>query len=228
MNTLWSSGLKMTVGFDGCARYSAVSVMALRKGLVARRVRTRGGTAFIRPLQQPLRRAFFVRQGIDDLAERGGWIVPVRLERAGEQDAETIWKMQVEAFAELLKKYHDYGTNPGAEPLERVRAKLVQTHTFYYLIFADDVCVGAIRVVDSGDGRKKRISPLFILPEFRNHGYAQAAIQEAERLHGETGWSLDTILQEPGNCRLYEKRGYHRTGRTTTVNEKLTLVLYEK
>ena len=111
---------------------------------------------------------------------------------------------------------------------DRVRAKLVQTHTFYYLIFADDVCVGAIRVVDSGDGRKKRISPLFILPEFRNHGYAQAAIQEAERLHGETGWSLDTILQEPGNCRLYEKRGYHRTGRTTTVNEKLTLVLYEK
>ena len=52
------------------------------------------------------------------------------LERAGEQDAETIWKMQVGAFAELLKKYHDYDTNPGAESLERVRAKLVRrTHS---------------------------------------------------------------------------------------------------
>lgn len=38
-------------------------------------------------------------------------------------------------------------------------------------------------------------------------------MREAERLHGATGWELSTILQEQGNCHLYEKMGYHRTGR---------------
>ena len=42
----------------------------------------------------------------------------VRLIRAGESDAPTIHRMQVEAFAELLSKYRDYETNPCAEPEE--------------------------------------------------------------------------------------------------------------
>ena len=152
----------------------------------------------------------------------------VQLVRAKEENAEIIWKMQIEAFSGLLEKYRDYETNPGAESLERVRARLMQTHTFFYVIFADNVCVGAIRVVDTGDGQKKRISPLFILPAFRNRGYAQAAIREAERLHGETDWDLCTILQEPGNCHLYEKNGYRRSGRITVISEQMTLVGYEK
>ena len=86
--------------------------------------------------------------------------MPVRLVRAKEEHAEIIWKMQAEAFAELLKRYRDYDTNPGAEPLERIRAKLAQEQTFFYYIFADDACVGAIRVVDRSDGSRKRISPL--------------------------------------------------------------------
>ncbi len=137
--------------------------------------------------------------------------------------------MQVEAFAGHLETYRDYGTNPGAESIDRVRAKLEQDYTYFYYIVSDDgIRVGAIRVVDRNDGGRKRISPLFVLPAFQSRGYAQAAIREAERLHGADGWSLDTILQEPGNCHLYEKCGYHRTGRTTAVNEKLTLVFYEK
>ena len=154
--------------------------------------------------------------------------MPVRLVRAKEEHAEIIWKMQAEAFAELLKRYRDYDTNPGAEPLERIRAKLAQEQTFFYYIFADDACVGAIRVVDRSDGSRKRISPLFVLPEYRNRGYAQAAIREAEHLHGADGWSLGTILQEPGNCYLYEKLGYRRSGEQTIVNERLTVVGYEK
>lgn len=39
---------------------------------------------------------------------------------------------------------------------------------------------------------------------------------------------VDTILQEAGNCYLYEKMGYHRSGRQTEVNEKMTIVGYEK
>ncbi|HAG14200.1 MAG TPA: N-acetyltransferase [Ruminococcus sp.] len=152
----------------------------------------------------------------------------VILRRADAADAETIWKIQVTAFAGLLEKYRDYDTNPAAEPQERVAERLMQPQTYYYFIEADGETVGTIRVVDAGDGSRKRISPLCILPEYRNRGYAQAAILAAEALHGSKHWELSTILQEPGNCHLYEKTGYHRTGETMQLNENMTLVFYEK
>ena len=155
--------------------------------------------------------------------------MPVRLKRAAFSDAEALWRMQTEAFAELLARYRDSATNPGAETLERVREKLSQPFTFYYFILLDETPAGAIRVVDSGDpAQRKRISPLFILPEYRRRGLARQAVREAERLHGPKGWSLGTILQEPGNCRLYESLGYRQTGELTPINERLTIVGYEK
>ena len=41
-------------------------------------------------------------------------------------------------------------------------------------------------------------------------------------------WELDTILQEPGNCYLYEKLGYRKTGESEIINNKMTIVFYEK
>lgn len=152
----------------------------------------------------------------------------VQLMRADVQDAQELHRMQAEAFARHLETYRDYDTNPAAESIDRVRAKLEQEYTYFYYIVSDGVRVGALRVVDRDDGGRKRISPLFILPAFQNRGYAQAAIREAERLHGEVGWSLGTILQEPGNCHLYEKMGYRRSGEQTLINERLTVVGYEK
>ena len=40
-------------------------------------------------------------------------------------------------------------------------------------------------------------------------------------------WKLDTILQEPGNCHLYEKCGFVRVGGEQQVNDKMTLIMYE-
>lgn len=53
-------------------------------------------------------------------------------------------------------------------------------------------------------------------------------IAEAERIHGPHQWKLDTILQEPGNCYLYEKMGYHQTGYQTVIKDDMTIVDYEK
>ena len=92
----------------------------------------------------------------------------------------------------------------------------------------DDAKVGAIRVIDFKSDGNKRISPIFILPQYQNKGIAQIAMQLCEQLHGSENWELDTILQEEGNCYLYEKMGYHRTGKTVAINDKLTLVFYEK
>lgn len=98
-----------------------------------------------------------------------------------------------------------------------------------YLLRHSDSIVGEVRVVDTKEPNKcKRISPLFIMKEFRGRGYAQQAIQLAEEIHGSSGGELDTILQEKGNCHLYEKLGYKQTGETKVVNERMTLVFYHK
>jgi len=155
--------------------------------------------------------------------------VAVRLSRVGIEKAEYIWKMQVEAFSGLYEKYKDTDTSPATETIERVRQRLEQSATFYYLIECDSSIAGAIRVVDRGDCvAPKRISPIFVLDEYRGRGIAQAAINEAERIHGDSNWELDTILEETGNCYLYEKLGYRKTGKTEKVNDKMTLVFYIK
>lgn len=153
----------------------------------------------------------------------------VKLIRATVKDAELILKMQIESFAELLEKYQDFETNPGNETLEKVLWRLEQKSTYFYLIQVDTETVGAIRIIDNKDNAiRKRISPIFILPKYQNIGIAQKAILKAEEIHGDKNWSLDTILQEKGNCYLYEKMGYRKTGKTEPINEKLTLVFYEK
>ena len=152
----------------------------------------------------------------------------VQLVRADVSDAPQIHRMQLEAFAELLERYRDYDTSPGAESVDKVKARLEQGWTYFYYIVADGEKIGAIRVVDPKNGDPKRISPLFIQPQYRNRGYAQQAIREAERLHGSENWSLGTIAQEKGNCHLYEKMGYRLSGTETVVNDKMTIIGYEK
>lgn len=153
----------------------------------------------------------------------------IKLVRATESDAAEIWTMQKTAFAELLNKYQDFDTNPANEPLEKVILRLNQTFTYFYFIVLNGKKIGVIRVVDKkSDKEFKHISPLFIMPEYRNFGYAQAAILIAENIHGSNGWEIDTILQEPSNCHLYEKLGYRKTNKIKEINSKLTLVYYKK
>ena len=153
----------------------------------------------------------------------------IELIRASLKDAKEIWEMQVKSFKNLLDKYQDFETNPASETISNVEMRLKQNFTFFYFIFIDNKKVGAIRVVDYKEKNKnKRISPLFILPEYRNKGIAQSVIKICEEIHGNTNWELSTILEEKGNCYLYEKLGYHSTGKTQVINDRLTLIFYEK
>lgn len=153
----------------------------------------------------------------------------VILSRANIDNAKEIHAMQVEAFKKLLEKYQDFDTSPANENIEKVEARLKQDFTFYYFICIGQQKVGAIRIIDKKEGEKnKRISPIFILPEFQGKGIAQKAIQLCEEIHGNRNWELDTILQEPKSCHLYEKMGYRQTGKIEVINERLTLTFYEK
>ena len=152
----------------------------------------------------------------------------MRLVRANVSDCEKIWSLQIEAFADLLAKYQDYETSPGNEPKENIQAKLLDEFTFFYFIYLEDEIAGAVRVVDRKNGNRKRIAPIFIMKKFRNRGLAQKTIKEIEKIHGSKNWMLDTILQEAGNCYLYEKLGYQRTGKIENINERMDIVYYEK
>ena len=152
----------------------------------------------------------------------------MRLVRANVSDCEKIWSLQIEAFADLLAKYQDYETSPGNEPKENIQAKLLDEFTFFYFIYLEDEIAGAVRVVDRKNGNRKRIAPIFIMKKFRNRGLAQKTFKEIEKIHGSKNWMLDTILQETGNCYLYEKLGYQRTGKIENINERMDIVYYEK
>lgn len=152
----------------------------------------------------------------------------ITLVKVTREDLETVWRMQIAAFSELLNRYQDYDLSPGAEPVDKIIARFEMPGSVYYFIETEGVKVGVIRVVDNKDGSRKRISPLWIMAEYRGKGYAQQAITAVEELYGEDNWSLDTILQEEGNCYLYEKMGYHRTGKIEHINDKMDIVFYEK
>ena len=152
----------------------------------------------------------------------------VTLRLAASEDLEKIWKMQVEAFAGLLEKYKDYELSPAAEGIDKIEARFAQEGSAYYFIVAEGADVGVIRIVDRKDGTRKRISPLWIMPSYRGRGYAQDAIRAAEDICGTHHWELDTILQEKGNLHLYEKMGYHQTGKTARINDRMDIVFYEK
>ena len=153
----------------------------------------------------------------------------IKLIRVTLKDIKEIWEMQVKSFKELLDKYQDFEINPASEPISNIEIRLKQNFTFFYFICVDNKKVGAIRIIDYKEKYKnKRISPIFILPEYRNKGIAQEAIKICEEIHGKISWELSTILQEKGNCYLYEKLGYHSNGKTQVINDKLTLIFYEK
>jgi N-acetylglutamate synthase-like GNAT family acetyltransferase len=155
--------------------------------------------------------------------------INVSLTKATLDDAQEIYDMQIITFAPLLKKYEDYDTNPGAEKLEKTIARLEDLMTDYLLIQYNNKNVGAVRIRKLEEGNLYKVGPLFIIPKYQNRGIAQNVFRIIEDTYKpKAGWVLDTILQEAGNCHLYEKVGYIRTGQVDKVNDKMDLVYYEK
>lgn len=152
----------------------------------------------------------------------------IQLILATPKDAEVIHKMKYEAFLPLYEKYHDDETSPVKEPLDKVIWKLQQEKSDYFLITFQGVSVGAVRVVEK-EKSVFYISPIFILPKYQNQGIAGKVINQLFGLYPDAvTWKLDTILQEKGNCHLYEKCGFQKTGKETKINENMTLIDYEK
>lgn len=152
----------------------------------------------------------------------------ISLIKSGLDDAETIHAMQIKSFMPLFEKYQDFETSPANEPLEKVVNRINQSFTDYYIIKIEDIAIGGIRIAKKDIG-VYRVSPIFILPEYQGKGIAQKVFEMVEQKYTDARmWELDTILQEQGNCYLYEKLGYKKTGKIEVINDKMTLVYYEK
>ena len=152
----------------------------------------------------------------------------IALVKAKESDMKEIWEMQVKAFESLLEKYQDFDMSPATESYKNVLNKYKQPWTSYYFITRNNEKVGVVRVIDKNDGTRKRIAPIWIMPDFRNQGLAQLAMREVEKIYGPHHWQLDTILQEQGNIYLYEKLGYKRTGVIENIKDGMDIVYFHK
>ena len=155
----------------------------------------------------------------------------VRLEEVRDEEIPLLHSMQVESFLPLYEKYRDAGS-PAIEPIEKLRARAAIPARKYYFIVKDGARVGAINIGSrqDPDGETEfRISPLFVLPAYQGLGIGCTAIRQAFALHPEARcWRLETIKEEPGNCHLYEKCGFVRTGEEQVINERMTLITYER
>ena len=135
--------------------------------------------------------------------------------------------MQAKAFLPILEKYQDRDTNPASEPQEKIAWRMEMDNSWYYFIMAGDIKIGVVRIREKGGWYG--FSPIFILPEHQGKGYGQQAILAAEALYPEARrWSLSTIKQEEKLLRFYSKMGYRLTGEEWTVNDRMTLVAFEK
>ncbi|MBR4413452.1 MAG: GNAT family N-acetyltransferase [Lachnospiraceae bacterium] len=151
------------------------------------------------------------------------------LEEVREEELEQLLEMQVESFMPLYEKYHDE-CSPAIESIEKIRARAAVPSRTYYFIVVDGARVGVINIGNNNPNEKEVsfISPIFILPRYQNMGIGYTAIQKAFEMHPEVKtWKLDTILQEKGNCHLYEKCGFVRVGEEKIINDKMTLIDYE-
>lgn len=159
------------------------------------------------------------------MKERG--IMPIALQKVAEDDIVLLNALQRSAFAPLVEKYGDEG-NPGREPIERTREKMLENGYIYYLVMLGDAAIGGINFTRDAEDRGK-IHQMFILPDHQNRGYAQGALLGIEAQHPEIKiWELDTIKQEEKLCRLYEKMGYARTGREMALRDDMTIIDYRK
>ena len=146
-----------------------------------------------------------------------------------EKDIDTVFEIQQAAYKPLYEKYHDDNTNPYMESKETVLRKYMRTGTKGYLFIKNGKPVGAVRINLYPESKSGRVSALGVHPQYQGQGIAQQALLKIEKMHSEVeSWFLATILQEAGNCHLYEKLGYKLTGQVENINERMDIVYYEK
>ena len=150
----------------------------------------------------------------------------ISLRKAKMEDAEELYELQKQVFLPLYTKYEDHQTTPALQSFERFNERLLQG-TFYKILEAGKLA-GSVHVYKTAPNIM-RLHMINILDSYQGRGLAQNVMKRLEMIYPEiNSWELDTILQEERNCYLYEKMGYVRNGKQKVLNEKMTIISYEK
>lgn len=148
------------------------------------------------------------------------------LSSANSTDAQILLDIQKEVFLPLYEKYHDHGTSPVNQTLEKFLKRFDIGD--YYKIFHQNYLVGSVFVYEKEPG-VMNLHIINIIRRSQNKGIAQEVMKRLELMYPQaTCWELETILSEKRNCYLYEKMGYVQSGELKVINDKMTLVSYKK
>lgn len=148
----------------------------------------------------------------------------VQLIKATIADAKNMLEIQRKSFAPLYEKYQDIESAYN-ETLDRMTSHIQNKD--YYKILYNGIHVGCIWV--EIEPEIYRIQRIFILPEYQCQGIGQEALKKVEQIYNNAKyWALDCPEDLMINRHCYEKAGYHLTGVKEIVNNKLSLVYYEK
>ena len=151
----------------------------------------------------------------------------IKLIKANLFDSKKLLEIQKICFAPHLERYQDYDTNPSMACIDDIKWQ-IQNENFYK-IFYDDIWVGSINIRKLGGIGNYKLHIINILPEYQGKSIGQMAIKMVEDIFSDAkSWVLETLEDMPNNRHVYEKAGYKFTGKKEKINDKLTLVFYEK
>jgi isopentenyldiphosphate isomerase len=150
----------------------------------------------------------------------------ITLVTANATDAQILLDLQKEVFLPLYEKYHDHGTSPVNQTMEKLLKRFDIGD--YYKILYQNYFVGSVFVYEKEPG-VMNLHIINIIRRSQNKGIAQEVMKRLELMYPQaTCWELETILSEKRNCYLYEKMGYVQSGELKVINDKMTLVSYKK
>jgi len=154
-------------------------------------------------------------------------MMKIELVKAEISDAERLLEIQKSCFIPHLERYQDYATSPATISLNKIQRQIQKDN--FYKILADDLWVGSINIKKLDNEGNYMLHIINVLPAYQGRGIGQQAIKLIEEIFSDAkSWRLETLEDMAGNRHLYEKMGYQLTGRTEKINDKLTLVFYEK
>lgn len=136
------------------------------------------------------------------------------------------FSMQKKCFKPIYEKYHDE-TSPCKEPFAKFVSRTTKSSFQMYWIIDNSTKVGQIWIATKNNTAK--LARLFVLPKYQNKGYATKAIIDIEKLYSQYyHWQLDTIKEEKKNVHLYQKLGYKPNEKEKIINDKMTIIEFEK
>lgn len=136
------------------------------------------------------------------------------------------FSMQKKCFKPIYEKYYDE-TSPYKESFAKFVLRTKKSSFQMYWIVDNSTKVGQIWIATKNDTAK--LARLFVLPKYQNKGYATKAIIDIEKLYSQYyHWQLDTIKEEKKNVHLYQKLGYKPNGKEKIINDKMTIIEFEK